>query len=645
MVRPFTRSQHVLGSAALVCALITSSAVPAIAVVPHAASATPSTVLSTTAAMTLPVADETPVDSFTTPHILGNAVVGQQLDLAEAYPEGSQIQWLRDGAPLPLATAPAYQLVLDDACSLISARVTTPDGQSADSTPVGPVEVPVAVLAEPVVTGTYAFGKTLTVTAGALPSRATVHYQWLRDGAEIPGATLPTYTLGVADVGRAITVRVIGSIEACTLPATVSSSAAATLVTAGVLTAPTPTVTGTSRVGLALTVARGAWTSGTTLRQQWLRDGTAISGATSTSYRLTAADQGKRISVRVTGSQPGYQAVSKTSTASAAVSMGILKAPRPTITGTPRVGLTLTAASGTWTAGTRLRHQWLRDGAAITGATATTYRLTAADRGKRISVRVTGSLAGYTTVAKTSALTALVATGVLRAPTPTISGTPRVGLTLTAVRGSWTTGTSLRQQWLRNGVAITGATATTYRLTAADRGKRISVRVTGSQSGYTTVAKTSALTALVATGILRAPTPTISGTARAGYTLSAVRGSWTSGTTLRQQWLRNGVAITGATATSYRLTSADVGRSITVRVTGSKAGYTTVSRTSAAVRVATQAPPSSTGSCPAAYPIKGNADSGIYHVLGGRYYTVTKAEECFATRAAAERAGYRASKL
>lgn len=49
-------------------------------------------------------------------------------------------------------------------------------------------------------------------------------------------------------------------------------------------------------------------------------------------------------------------------------------------------------------------------------------------------------------------------------------------------------------------------------------------------------------------------------------------------------------------------------------------------------------------SCPADAPIKGNANSGIYHVPGGEYYDRTIPEECFATEADAVAAGYRASK-
>lgn len=56
-----------------------------------------------------------------------------------------------------------------------------------------------------------------------------------------------------------------------------------------------------------------------------------------------------------------------------------------------------------------------------------------------------------------------------------------------------------------------------------------------------------------------------------------------------------------------------------------------------------QASPDGAGECPSSAPIKGNADSGIYHVPSGQFYDVTNAEECFASEAAAVAAGYRRS--
>jgi len=67
----------------------------------------------------------------------------------------------------------------------------------------------------------------------------------------------------------------------------------------------------------------------------------------------------------------------------------------PTITGTAKLGRTLTATPGTWNpAAVTVAYQWLRDGKAIDGATSTTYRVQRADLGTTLSVRVTATAAG-----------------------------------------------------------------------------------------------------------------------------------------------------------------------------------------------------------------------------------------------------------
>ena len=50
------------------------------------------------------------------------------------------------------------------------------------------------------------------------------------------------------------------------------------------------------------------------------------------------------------------------------------------------------------------------------------------------------------------------------------------------------------------------------------------------------------------------------------------------------------------------------------------------------------------GACPLSHPVKGNANSGIHHVPGGRFYEATVPERCYRDPAAAEADGMRASK-
>lgn len=177
---------------------------------------------------------------------------------------------------------------------------------------------------------------------------------------------------------------------------------------------------------------------------------------------------------------------------------------------------------------------------------------------------------------------AVAAAPKLASSTPTVSGTARVGRALTVTPGVWARGATLKYQWSADGVAVRGATATSFTPGAAQRGKSITVTVTGTLAGYTSVSKTSKPTAAVAAGILTSPAPTIRGTARVGTTLTAVPGTWTSGTTLTYQWFANGSKIRGATSASFTPTSAQRGVELTVTVTGTKAGYTAKSVTSKA---------------------------------------------------------------
>jgi len=178
----------------------------------------------------------------------------------------------------------------------------------------------------------------------------------------------------------------------------------------------------------------------------------------------------------------------------------------------------------------------------------------------------------------------------LSAGVPVITGTAKVGSTLTVQPGVWTPApVALSYQWEANGVPISGATGATYTATSATAGAVLTVDVTGSKAGFAPETRTSAPTAPVATGTLTAATPTISGSAKIGSTLTAKPGTWgPSPVTLKYQWRANGVAISGATAASYKVGSLLLGSKITVSVTGTKTGYTSTVRTSAATASVTR---------------------------------------------------------
>jgi hypothetical protein len=251
----------------------------------------------------------------------------------------------------------------------------------------------------------------------------------------------------------------------------------------------------------------------------------------------------------------------------------------PVISGSPAVGSTLSATTGKFN-GEELTYtyQWLLEGVPISGAKAATYVPASPDIGKTLSVAVTATNPGGAvseTSVSTAAVTAPVAAPVATATVPVISGSAIVGSTLSATTGTFTgSGITYTYQWLRDGVPISGAKASSYLLAGADAGHRMSVVVTATNSGGE-ASETSALTATVVpkAPVATATVPVISGSAIAGSTLTATTGTFTGESIVyTYQWLREGVPISGAQSAGYLLTSADTGNKVSVVVTATNAG-------------------------------------------------------------------------
>ena len=124
-------------------------------------------------------------------------------------------------------------------------------------------------------------------------------------------------------------------------------------------------------------------------------------------------------------------------------------------------------------------------------------------------------------------------------------------------------------QWLANGAPIAGATNRSYTLTQNEVGQPISVQITYTDGGETTEALTSAQTAVVTnvnddpTGdVVITGTPTQGQTLTANNTLADADGLGT----LSYVWKAGGSVITSATASTYTLTQAEVGKTISVEI-------------------------------------------------------------------------------
>jgi FG-GAP repeat len=426
-------------------------------------------------------------------------------------------------------------------------------------------------------------------------------FRWLRDGSPISGATEITYTVVAADIGTLITFEVtpiastgiaVGEASTSTSIAIINSAPTASSLSI------TDSNGGNAIVGDSLTGnytyadAEGDSESTSTLR--WLRNGSPISGATTATYTLVAADSGATITFEVTPlANTGTTNGATNTSSSIAVVNSAPSASSATITdgngGDAVVGDTLTG-SYTYTdidddtEGSSL-FRWLRGGSAIGGATASTYILVAADSGTSITFEVTPiASAGVPSGAIVTSSSITVVNSAPTASSVSISdgngGNAVVGDSLT---GNYTyadvdgdsEGTSTFR-WLRNGSAIGGATASTYTLVAADSGTAITFEVTPvASSGMANGALTASSGVAVINSAPSANSLSISdgngGNAAVGdnltgnYTYADLDGD-SEGTSI-YRWLRDGSPISGATATTYTPVAADIAATITFEVT------------------------------------------------------------------------------
>ncbi len=211
-----------------------------------------------------------------------------------------------------------------------------------------------------------------SVTLSVVASGTGLTYQWLRNTVVIAGATAASYTLSspqVSDSGS-YSARISGVGGAVT---SATGNVSVVPVDAGPIAI-------TARP-LSLSVAAGERASfsvtaqGSGLTYQWLRDGATLTGATTPSYTIAAAQAGDAgtYSVRITS---GTTSVTPTAKLLVGGSSGTGATVR--ITTQPSAGAVIVGRGITMTVvatGTSLTYQWFKDGAAISGANAATYSI------------------------------------------------------------------------------------------------------------------------------------------------------------------------------------------------------------------------------------------------------------------------------
>ena len=580
------------------------------------------------------------------------------------------------------ATSSSYVLAGSDATFFIMYSETATGIVGAplvqfSATTTGPVTASAPTNASaPLLSGQTSYSiSTSTGSWSGVPNTLSYTYSWYRCTATqtagltlptgcsvISGATTSSYTFAAGDLNKYILSGISASNGVYAAPL-VSYSASSAQVTGGLpVLVSTPTITGTNGIGSGNTVSvtNGTWagfplpSSYTYTWYSCTGSGTASAVAQSSSSATLPANlgAGQGVCTAISGSSASLALTTQTYivaevtatnsngsfyayTAGAAVTIAAV--PTSTAVTISAAGGVYTATINTWSGQPTptLSYQWYRCTAssgeahvattlaalnalctAVSGATAVTYSVTAADVTAGyvlVAETATNSSGSLTAYSATSSLSAVIAS--LTGAAPSITGTPQAGATLTAVKGGWTAvpAPTYSYQWydctsqvatassLPAGCTpISGATSSTYIPTVTEVGLNSSadyvmVSITATNSAGATVRFSGATAVLTSSAPVAASVPTIPATASTSASIAATPGNWLGAPApiLSYQWysctsvvasagssVPTGCSlISGATSITYLPSSSYVGNYFLVAVTGANgvtiAGATT----------------------------------------------------------------------
>ena len=421
-------------------------------------------------------------------------------------------------------------------------------------------------------------GYTLTANTNALGGSGTISFQWRLDGKDISGANNKTYIVQFADVNKNITVRVT---RAGYTGAIVSESA----YTALPPLAGTVTIDGIPGSGKTLTVNTDALGGSGTFFYQWRRNGDNISGANSKTYTVRSVDLNTAITASVTRAGFTGEVVSEPK------NIILLLAGTVSIDGHALIGETLTANTNALEGSGTISYQWRKNGNEISGAADKTYIVKASDLNTSITVSVTRAGLAGEVISEPVIVYLLALTG-----TVTIEGLAQVGQTLTANTDALDGTGTLSYQWRHNENSISGAVNKTYLVQSEDEGLTLTVKVTRAGFEGEIISEPTDAVPFTLTGKV-----SIDGITRIGETLTANTGELNGSGAISYQWRRSGNNISGAADKTYLVQSADLGLTLTVRVTRADNTGEIVSEPTAAITL-----PSLTGTV----SIEGSAAQG-----------------------------------
>ncbi len=414
-------------------------------------------------------------------------------------------------------------------------------------------------------------------------------YQWFKDGTQISGATGSTYVVPNTGAGS-YKVAIIYS-DAQGYRVTVNSADQVVAIANN----------GNGTVGSITSSTAGVFLEGVTLTApgvsgdpdgdagspnyayQWFKDGTQITGATSSTYAVPNTGAGTYKVAIVYSDAQGYRVTVNSADHVVAIANNGNGTPGSITSSTAGVfqeGVTLTAPGVSGDAdgdagSPNYAYQWFKDGTQISGATGSTYVVPNTGAGTYKVAIIYSDAQGYRVTVNSADQVVAIANNGNGTPgsiTSSTAGVFQEGVTLTAPGVSADPdgdagSPNYAYQWFKDGTQISGATGSTYVVPNTGAGTyKVAIIYSDAQGYRVTVNSADQVVAIAnnGNGTPGSITSSTAGVFQEGVTLTAPGVSGdpdgdAGSPNYAYQWYKDNVVISGATTSTYLVPNTGAG--------------------------------------------------------------------------------------
>jgi hypothetical protein len=468
-----------------------------------------------------------------------------------------------DASSVTTASTTLNHTYINPGMYAVKLAVTNSQGCGSDTITMAIMVAPPASITSQPSNQTACTGSSVSFTVSA--SGPSLTYQWRKNGTPIAGATSSTYTIPAAIATDAGNYDVVINSDCGTLT---SNTATLTLDAAPVIT----THPQSQSVCVGDVVNLYVVASGSGLNYVWRKNGIAIPSVNNDTLTFTATPgPPATYEVVISSGCAGSTTTSNSAVITVNTPLTITTDPGPqSVCNGGNISITA-AASGS----SPITYQWRKSGVNISGATSATYTITGATpaHAGNYDVVISNPCGSVTTTADT-----LIVNNSPVITTQPVNQTVCTGSSATF--SVTVTGSGITYQWRKGGVAISGATGSTYSIpstTAGDAGS-YDVVVTGTCGSVTSNTVTLSLNAPPTITTQPANSTVCTG---GNVTLTVVA----SGSGITYQWRKGGVNISGATSSTYTISNANATHAGSYDVVISSSCATTVTSNTATVTV------------------------------------------------------------